>query len=90
MGHYWVPILSGPCYYATPENNWEELIHPHLADWLVPYQMGSLRGFFQGTRGQAAAAQWTAWIRPLVCWFPMLLALNAASLCHGDPSAPVG
>ena len=81
MGHYWVPILSGPYYYATPENNWEELIHPHLADWLAPYQLDSLRGFFEGSRGQAAVAQWTAWIRPLLHWFPMLLALQAASLC---------
>jgi hypothetical protein len=33
---YWVPLVSSPFYYASPENNWPELIHPHIPDWLVP------------------------------------------------------
>ena len=30
-----LPMITGTFYYATPENQWAELIHPHLADWMV-------------------------------------------------------
>ena len=36
MIHYLVPMLSGPFYYATPENDWVSQLHPYIPDWIAP------------------------------------------------------
>ena len=28
----WLPKITGPYYYATPENDWATLAHPHIRD----------------------------------------------------------
>ena len=38
MAHYWGPMLAGPYYYATPENDWIEQLHPYIPDWIAPHR----------------------------------------------------
>ena len=33
---YVLPVISGVYYYATPENDWVQLLHPHIPRWMVP------------------------------------------------------
>ena len=33
FGGYFIPLLAGVFYYATPENNWRELLWDHIPDW---------------------------------------------------------
>ena len=33
-----IPYLAGPFYFATPENNWAQILHPHLPKFLFPQQ----------------------------------------------------
>ena len=43
-----LPMVTGTFYYATPENQWAELIHPHLADWMVVADIEAIKTFYEG------------------------------------------
>ena len=49
-----VPILTGIFYFASPENNWEELLLPHVPTWLIPYDAQAIQGFYEGLPEGAA------------------------------------
>ena len=37
-----------PFYYATAANEWRELIHPHIPDWLMVHDLEIARKFYEG------------------------------------------
>ena len=43
-----LPMITGTFYYATPENDWANQIHPHLPNWILVDDV------------QAVDAWWTA------------------------------
>ena len=45
---YHLPILILGFYYATPENEWAEVILPHVPEWMAPRDPGAVRYFFEG------------------------------------------
>ena len=69
-----IPFLAEVFYYATPENGWADLIHPHLKSWLVPQDDLAVFYFFEGLpKGQPIP--WDAWFVPLAAWGSFALAL---------------
>jgi hypothetical protein len=69
-----LPILPGAYYYATPENNWAQLIQPHIPPWLAPQDPLAIKQFYEG----APAGQpipWEAWAVPLGWWAALILAV---------------
>ena len=73
-------VISGAVYYATPENNWEDLFGPHLNPWLGPQDTEAVRLFYEGLpRGMGIP--WEAWIRPLAAWVGFLLVFYAVLFC---------
>ena len=51
-----IPLLGGFFYYATPENEWAQLIQPHIPPWLVPDSRDAVWKLFEGgTRGEPVA-----------------------------------
>ena len=48
---YVLPITTGLFYFATPENNWEGLIHPHVPRWIAPQNLQAIRYFYEGLMG---------------------------------------
>ena len=81
MVHYWVPMVSSPFYYAGSENNWRNLINPHIPDWAVPHDTEAIADFFEGTAGGDFSIPWPVWIEPVLGWLPMIVALHLATLC---------
>ena len=79
--HQWVPVVASPFYYARSENNWLELINPHIPPWLAPRDPEAIRAFFEGTEGEAAGIPWQVWFEPIAGWLPMLVAMHVATLC---------
>ena len=45
---YVLPIITGVFYYATPENDWANLIHPHLPRWMVVDDYRAVKLFYEG------------------------------------------
>ncbi|NKB71133.1 MAG: hypothetical protein GKR89_29025 [Candidatus Latescibacteria bacterium] len=66
--------LAAPFYFATPENDWQPLIHPHLPTWMMPHQLGDAQSFFEGM-GPAYTVPWGAWLPVLIAWQPFVWAL---------------
>ena len=70
-----LPTLSGAFYYATPENEWKDMIWPYLPDWLFPDDPEvTVKYFYEGIP-KGDPIPWMAWIRPLLAWLPLLLAV---------------
>ena len=75
-----LPMITGTFYYATPENEWAELIHPILSDWLVVYDAAAIKGFYEGTSGPLRIP-WNIWSGPLLRWLAFYASLYLILIC---------
>ena len=76
-----IPQLAGGFYYATPENNWDEVLLPFIPDWIVPHrESDQIKNFFEGAP-QGRGVPWMLWLRPLAYWVPFTIALYLAMIC---------
>ena len=76
MGH-----MATPYYFASPENRWAEMLHPHLPGWLFPQDVdGAMRLFFEGMPHDRPIP-WDVWIAPLFWWFAFAAAITGTCLC---------
>ena len=75
-----LPIIAGLYYYATPENNWAELIHPHVPEWIAPNDPLAVKAFFEGLP-EGMAVPWDAWFYPLLYWCSFIVSLFWVSIC---------
>ena len=66
--------LTYPFYYATPENEWRELILPHLPNWMMPHSPQTARLFYEGAGG-GQPIPWAAWEPIFLAWLPFIWAL---------------
>ena len=76
-----MPIATSAQYYATPENQWAEMVLPHLPRWLCPSDGYAIRSYYEGLPKDSAtlwAIPWGAWIVPLFGW---MVAFLAVTLC---------
>ena len=62
-----LPMITGTFYYATPENQWADLLHPFLSDWMVVYDPLAIKDFYEGAAG-GGAIPWHIWLMPLMSW----------------------
>ncbi len=79
-----IPISTGAHYYASPENDWGELILPHIPAWLVPrgttVDAPVITHLYEGLPA-GGRVPWGAWAQPLAAWIPMLLAVHFVMIC---------
>ena len=75
-----LPDITSVIYYATPENNWTELLHPLIPDWIIPHHdFNQIKNFYEGApKGQSIP--WALWLPPLMFWLPFVLALYLAMI----------
>ena len=82
LGSQFLAMLAGPYYFATPENRWESLIHPHVRPWFVPQDQAAIDQFFEGLL-PGNSIPWLAWARPMAVWLPFLFCLYFVMICTG-------
>ncbi|MSR82495.1 MAG: hypothetical protein EXS58_06160 [Candidatus Latescibacteria bacterium] len=76
-----LPDLTSALYYATPENNWRELLLPLFPDWIIPApDPGPIAHLYEGAP-KDLPIPWDFWLRPLWYWLPFVLALYLAMIC---------
>ena len=76
----WLPKITGPYYYATPENAWATLAHPHIESWLTPRDPMAIKYFFEGLP-EGMEIPWSVWIEPLFHWGLFFLVLCFVMIC---------
>ena len=75
-----IPLLGGFFYYATPENEWAQLIQPHIPPWLVPDGRDAVWKLFEGgTRSEPVS--WGAWGPPLLIWSLFAVTVYFITFC---------
>ena len=75
-----MPIMTGVFYFASPENNWEELLVPHIPTWLIPYSPPAIKAFYEGLP-DGEPIPWGAWLEPLFWWFLFMAAFYVVVVC---------
>jgi hypothetical protein len=74
------PTLVAPIYFATPENDWAEMLHPHIPKWLMVWNAAAVRDFYEGV-GQSDAVPGLAWLKPLLVWMLFAAIFYFTTLC---------
>ena len=75
-----VPKIASVFYYATPENDWVDLIHPYMKGWFAPLDGEAVQHFFEGAPA-GVPIPWGAWIQPLCYWALFFLTLCFVMVC---------
>ncbi|NKB70102.1 MAG: hypothetical protein GKR89_23765 [Candidatus Latescibacteria bacterium] len=62
-----LPMITGTFYYATPENDWANQIHPLLPHGILVTDARAVKEFYEGASGQGGIP-WAHWLAPLGAW----------------------
>ena len=79
FGGYFLPFIAGLIYYASPENNWEEVLWPHVPEWVVPRDPELIRRLFEGLSA-GESIPWEPWVVPVLVWASFFVAFSCVSL----------
>ncbi len=79
-----IPVITGPAYYASPENRFETELLPYIKPWLMPRgtapQSPLVTYLYEGLPpGQRIP--WGAYLPALLAWAPLLMAVYVAMIC---------
>lgn len=80
MMEFLFPYLTAPSYFASSENQWAEIVLPHLKKWLYVSEFDAARDFYDGVRS-GEPIPWEAWTKPAAFWIAWSLAFFGAILC---------
>jgi hypothetical protein len=75
MMGYLLPAIEHPFWFATQENEWEQLFGNHLPTWLVVRDRDALRGYFQGDSSLYIVKHLKAWLWPVLSWSGFIIVL---------------
>lgn len=75
-----VPVLGSAQYYATPENEWKELFHQYIPDWMVLGDVKAIKYFFEGLPA-GLRIPWGAWVNPLLLWMIYVFGFYTVVIC---------
>ena len=76
-----VPLMGNGFWYATTENEWAQLFHQHLPEWLVVGKQEVLRGFYEGESTFYLQTHIDAWLLPTLIWVGFCLVIGVTMLC---------
>lgn len=79
MMEFIFPYLAAPLYFATPENQWMEVIIPKLPEWAYLSDKRAVRDFFTGVSG--GDIPWIPWMKPAGFWILFSLLFFFAFAC---------
>jgi len=78
MVRYFLPVLTAPFYFATPENEYN-IFNKHLPDWFVVSDSRAIKESYVGSLD--GSVPWGAWILPLIIWTVFFIVLFWTMLC---------
>jgi len=75
MMGYLLPAIEHPFWFATQENEWDQLFGPHLPTWLVVHDRDALEGYFEGDSSIYMMKNLKAWVWPVLSWSAFIIVL---------------
>lgn len=78
MVRYFLPVLTAPFYFATPENEYD-MFNRYLPDWFVVSDKKAIRESYEGSID--GLVPWSEWLVPLIVWTIFFIVLFWTMLC---------
>ncbi|MBM3239633.1 hypothetical protein FJZ31_25375 [Candidatus Poribacteria bacterium] len=75
MMGYLLPAIEHPFWFASPENEWEQLFGTYLPKWLTVHDRDVLAGYFQGESSFYIGRNLRAWLPPMLSWSLFIIVL---------------
>ena len=76
-----VALMAFPFWFATPENEYQQIIQTHLPDWLTVSDKTVLAPFYGGESSLFVRHHLIAWLPPLLWWALFTLVLFFSLVC---------
>jgi len=76
-----VPMMTYPFRFATPENHWTQLVHPHIPTWISVRDPAAIKGWYEGHANMYDPAILRAWMVPVLVWSGVILTMLFAMFC---------
>jgi len=68
-------------WFATPENEWEQLFFRYIPSWLTVTDKPVLEGYYRGESSIYMEKNFWPWVKPLLMWGVFFLSLVFMMLC---------
>ena len=75
MMGYLLPAIEHPFWFASQENEWEQLFGSYLPTWLTVRDQDALQGYFQGESSLYTGRHLQAWLLPVLSWSFFIIVL---------------
>ena len=76
-----LPNLTHPFWFATPENDWEDLFFRNIPNWLVVRDKRIVEALYEQSRTIYDIQQIKAWLVPIFWWSGFMVALVLVMIC---------
>jgi hypothetical protein len=76
-----IPVMGWAFWFATPENEWEQLFHRYLPKWLTANDKEILRPFYLGESTLYTKEHLSHFIGPVLWWTGFVVVLGFIMLC---------
>jgi len=76
-----VSLVSNGTWYATPENDWENLFGRYLPQWLTISNKRLLKGYYEGQSSLYVSEYIRAWLPRAIAWSSFAVAIIFVMLC---------
>ena len=75
MMGYLLPAIEHVFWFASAENEWEQLFGSYTRSWFAIKDREVLRGFFQGESSLYSPVNLRTWLPPVIAWSGFVIAL---------------
>jgi len=75
-----IPMMGHVYWFATPENDWANLIVPYIPSWMGITDRNALRNHYRGESTFYTFENFYAWLIPILAWSAFVLAFVAVML----------
>ena len=76
-----VPVIPNGFWFATPENEWQQLFWRYLPSWMTLDDLSVLQDFYDGDTTFYAPRYLLAWWEPILWWTIFLSVLMWVMIC---------
>lgn len=76
-----IPMMTNPFWFATPENEWEDLFFRYIPRWLAVDNMHALEDYYKGQTNFFTEQHIRAWLIPILSWTAFIVVFLFGTLC---------
>ncbi|MBC8234267.1 hypothetical protein H8E77_32360 [bacterium] len=75
------PMLGHPFWFATAENDWQDLFWRYIPRWLSIDDKNALRGYYEGDSTLYTIPHLKAWLTPVMAWSAFIFVVVFMMFC---------